>query len=217
MTICYKISLVAFLLIAHTKKLGRDSLESAGDPEIMRGASAVKDGTRCTLTLTRLTKLAASKLNIDWDDAKNLIRLDDAKMNFAATSGEAEWYQMISVKLPNSDSVGVPVAVDIDSLAQAEDTDYSTMTGTGFAELIETCGGNDVISASSFLFKDIKPRLKQAAGVSTTTVAEWPALLSRDAKRPTRIRSNGKYVDYTASKDGSGSRAPWRIFRQELN
>lgn len=109
---------VAILLVHHTRKIGKDSEAHAGDVEASRGASSLIGAARIAFTLARMSKETADKHGIDWHVGNRLLRLDDGKMNFSLKLAEAEWYEMVSVDLPNGDSVGVPVPFDISELAK---------------------------------------------------------------------------------------------------
>lgn len=112
---------VAILLVHHTRKVGRDSEVHAGDDEASRGASAFIAAARIAFTLARMSTDTAKEHNIDWELGNRLVRLDDGKMNFSVKSAEAEWYEMVSVVLPNGDSVGVPVPYDMSGQVEREE------------------------------------------------------------------------------------------------
>jgi RecA-family ATPase len=136
----------AILLIHHTRKIGNDSEAHAGDVEASRGASSLIGAARIAFTLSRMSKETAAKLGIDWRIGNRLVRLDDGKTNFTQKSEEAEWYQLVSVELPNDDAVGVPVPFDMSDInKQAEKlkaektTEQNEIRTTEIAEVVARC------------------------------------------------------------------------------
>ena len=107
----------AVLLVQHTKKSGSDSEAHAGDPEAMRGAGAMGNACRITLTLARMSEATAAGLGLDWAIGNRLLRRDDGKMNYALRAEDARWFYMHSVQIANGDLVGVPEPYDISSYA----------------------------------------------------------------------------------------------------
>ena len=103
-------------LIHHTRKAGGNSEQHAGDAEAARGASALINAARSASTLSRMSGQTAEDLNIDPQEARRLVRFDDAKANYALPDGVATWYKLESVVLPNGDEVGVHTPFDINGV-----------------------------------------------------------------------------------------------------
>jgi hypothetical protein len=73
----------------------------AGDADIGRGASSIRDAGRLVYTLTRMSEDEAKTFGIKPDERQLCIRLDSGKVNTARPSGEATWFKLIGVKLNN--------------------------------------------------------------------------------------------------------------------
>jgi hypothetical protein len=70
-----------------------------------RGAGALLAAVRSARVLNRMTKDEAA--GIDVDNYRLFFRIDNGKANLAPPSDAATWCQLVSVDLPNGDSVGV--------------------------------------------------------------------------------------------------------------
>jgi hypothetical protein len=86
----------AVWLIHHFRKGGL-----AGDAEAFRGASAISGAARCMHTLAKMTAEEAERLNVSEDDARYLVRRDNAKSNMAPL-GRATWLRLAGVTLGNA-------------------------------------------------------------------------------------------------------------------
>lgn len=216
--ICARTS-VAIFCVAHTRKTGGDSESHAGDIEALRGGKALSDGGRVALTAARMGSATAEKLNLDKEVASSLVRLDDAKMNFAPRDAEAMWIRLASHKLPNGDWVGVPELYDITPHEKAAEDLQSKhkMTASGFAELVEKTIGADIRGQSEFQFSSVKERMMQASGYGRAILERYVTLLSQNRSIPTRISTNsGGLIDYWIDKPNGAKTAPWTIHREEL-
>lgn len=112
---------VAVLLVAHTKKPSGASSESyAGNADAIRGASAIKDTARIALTLFRMTEKDGERFGIKAHERHRYLRLDDAKANLFLITPDAEWFRLESVDMPNGDSCGVMVPVQLVDAAESE-------------------------------------------------------------------------------------------------
>lgn len=89
----------AVVLIHHTRK---GSL--AGDPDSLRGASAIVGACRIVLTVTPMTAEEAVSLNIASDLRKRFFRVDSAKANYSPAT-DADWYELCEYELDNGDLV----------------------------------------------------------------------------------------------------------------
>lgn len=81
----------------HTKK----GLQTAGDADAGRGASAARDAGRLMYTLTRMSDQEGETFGIAAEERRLYVRLDSSKVNIAPPSGEATWFKLIGVRLEN--------------------------------------------------------------------------------------------------------------------
>ncbi|MBR0945551.1 AAA family ATPase [Bradyrhizobium liaoningense] len=81
----------------HTKK----GLQTAGDADAGRGASAARDAGRLMYTLTRMSDHEGETFGIPAEERRLYVRLDSSKVNIAPPSGEATWFKLIGVRLEN--------------------------------------------------------------------------------------------------------------------
>lgn len=104
---------VAIRAVHHTKKLGDDADSHAGDVEIARGASALKDAARVCHTLSLVSQNYANKHDISPHDRARLIRLDDAKTNFSLASYKPTFFYKRSIQIENGEWLGVPISYEL--------------------------------------------------------------------------------------------------------
>jgi hypothetical protein len=91
---------VAVDIPQHTKK----GLQTAGDADAGRGASATRDAGRLFYTLTRMAEDEAKQFGIPAEQRALYVRLDSSKVNIAPPSGEATWFKLVGVTLGNETS-----------------------------------------------------------------------------------------------------------------
>jgi hypothetical protein len=108
----------AAVLVAHHTRKAQASEDHAGDMDSGRGASALAAAARIAITVARMNKQTAEKLNIDWSIARHLRRIDDAKMNYAPAAEETTWFEMRDTRIANGEHVGVPVVFDMTGIAE---------------------------------------------------------------------------------------------------
>ncbi|MBK8974125.1 MAG: AAA family ATPase [Hahellaceae bacterium] len=194
----------AISLIHHTAKSGQDSEAHAGDANSGRGASSLKDAARCVDTLAKMNQDTASKLNIEPDERPRYIRLDNGKLNFALGLGDAQWFYMNSVKIPNGDFVGVPSPVELGHLFErSEQTDKrvkwsATMVAEAFNSLMPK-------GVDSVPFSDIKANFMSRYDIADRQAREKSTMISASEKEPTRIKVHSEYVDFWYSKEKATS------------
>lgn len=89
----------------------RKGTAEAGDSDLGRGASAMRDALRLGKTLTVMSKEEATGFDIKDTDRRRYIRYDDSKPNLAPAE-EAIWFHLVGVHLgngtkdyPNGDNV----------------------------------------------------------------------------------------------------------------
>ena len=93
---------MAVCVLHHTRK----GALSPGDPDSLRGASAIVGAARVVLTLNVMTEQEADAFGINVDERRSYFRLDGAKSNYAPVES-AEWFERIEVTLANGDVVAV--------------------------------------------------------------------------------------------------------------
>src|SRR5262249_7811971 len=82
----------------HTRKGSADP----GNAERGRGASATKDASRLTYTLTTMSTEEAKAFGIAEEERRLFIRMDSAKVNIAPPMGKAKWFRLVGVRLGNA-------------------------------------------------------------------------------------------------------------------
>jgi len=98
---------VAIRLIHHTRKDDEKGASSAGNIDIARGASSLKDACRVAHTLSNVDKKFIDKYAIDEVDAHRVVRLDDAKNNFSLANAQPICFYKQTVYLDNDEPLGV--------------------------------------------------------------------------------------------------------------
>ena len=84
--------------VLHHQPKGRGE---AGDPDRLRGASALRDGIRLLHTLTPMQEKEGKVFNLPEAKRRSLKRLDLAKTNLNAPAQHANWYSVVDVPLGN--------------------------------------------------------------------------------------------------------------------
>ena len=92
---------IAVVALHHVAK-GRSE---AGDADIGRGASALKDAARLGFTLTGMEQTEAAQCGIKESDRWSYVRFDSAKVNIAPRAENAKWLRLVSVNLENGTSI----------------------------------------------------------------------------------------------------------------
>ena len=94
----------AIHLVHHVRKDNGMGGASVADA---RGASALVDAARFVRRLQRMTADEARNAGIDEDQFWRYTREGDSKNNLSPPSADSTWRKLISIELPNGDSVGV--------------------------------------------------------------------------------------------------------------
>jgi hypothetical protein len=81
----------------HTRK----GLQTAGDADAGRGASATRDAGRLIYTLTRMNEAEGKQYGVPAEQRASYIRLDNGKVNIAPPSDQATWFKLVGVRLDN--------------------------------------------------------------------------------------------------------------------
>lgn len=91
----------------HTRKPPAGFVAVAGDINTARGAGALAGAVRAARTITPMSDKEAEGFGILPARRSWYVRVDDAKGNMSAPSGDAVWYERHSVELAQTDRVGV--------------------------------------------------------------------------------------------------------------
>jgi len=199
---------IAINIAHHTKKIGGDTEAHAGDAESGRGASSIKDAARAAVTIARMGKKTAEKLDIADEVRGDHIRMDVGKMNFAPHDSKANWFRIEAVILANRDSVGVPVPVNLDAqFAQAQDGRKKWTPETmamAVANLFP--GAEDQVP-----WANVKGRYMNEHGVGTSVAGNNITLLPQEGDAAIRVRGYEIWITRTALRNG------WMLHRKEVS
>lgn len=88
--------------VLHHARKGATAM--AGDPDSLRGASAIVGAARVVLTVLTMDEKEADKLGIPPEQRRLYFRLDGAKSNYAVVE-DAEWFQRVPYELANGETV----------------------------------------------------------------------------------------------------------------
>lgn len=91
---------ISLALVHHARKGGT----TPGDPDTLRGASAIVGAARIVLTVNTMAKEDAGALGIKEERRRDYFRVDDGKLNYARMT-EADWFEKVEHTLPNGDAV----------------------------------------------------------------------------------------------------------------
>jgi hypothetical protein len=190
----------AITLIHHTRKQQDTKGSSAGNADIARGASALKDAVRVVATLTPMSTVEAKAITFDAQKQSRHFRLDFAKQNFSPACVNAWWFRMESCLIDNGEHVGVPVPVNLkplfsNSVSKVKWSDLSV------AEALERIFGN----AASRDWKPLLPQFMTDNQVASTSAYGAIELLSEDPNKPTIINNGNEDLGYWRRKSPRGS------------
>lgn len=109
----------AVVLVHHTGKPPAAAPDSwTGSLSASRGASSLAGVARIMRTLFGMSERDAERLGIPPDQRHRWVRLDDAKANLSMASGQARWFERVSITIANGDEVGVLVPGDPAAFAE---------------------------------------------------------------------------------------------------
>jgi hypothetical protein len=206
----------AIKIIAHARKG-----HLAGDTDTMRGASAIRDGCRIVETLTTMTEDEAAKLNVDQSERRWLVRLDDAKANFAAPADQVTWFRRESVDLDNSDGtrpsdkVGVLRPFDISALARESQRQAEAANEQANVAIAEMIAGT--ITGTEMPLKDAADALAVALGRSGSVVRDKIAAAIPKAPAGRDVVIAGERIRLWIRRDGTYPTAPQTIVKQVIH
>lgn len=115
---------IAIVIVHHARK----GPQSPGDPDTLRGASAVVGAARVVLTCTVMSEEEAGTLNVPPDHRRSFFRVDGAKSNYAPLR-EAEWYERMEYDLANGDLVSAAVPWKAPTVALTTDLIETLLQG----------------------------------------------------------------------------------------
>lgn len=184
---------VAIRLVHHTRKNGNSHTNSAGDIEIARGASALKDGARVCHTLVSMTNKEADEYGVDKEAQQRLIRIDGAKMNFSLNKGTPNWFYKESVRINNGESVGVirPYQISLKikpDKPSAGDKSKKILHDIGYA-IIAMCGNEGGVVKGPKLSPIYENQIER----SSSTASNNFDLLPKGVSKSERLNLSGKY------------------------
>ena len=185
-------------LIHHTRKQDTKG-SSAGNADIARGASALKDAVRVVATLTPMSTVEAKAITFDAQKQSRHFRLDFAKQNFSPACVNETWFRMESCLIGNGEYVGVPIPVNLKPLF-SNSTSKVKWDDLSVAEALERIFGN----AASRDWKSLKPQFETDNQVCKTTSYNTIKLLSDDPNKPTVIDNGNEEISYWQSKPPGG-------------
>ena len=188
----------AITLIHHTRKQDTKG-SSAGNADIARGASALKDAVRVVATLTPMSKAEAQKLTFDDQKRSRHFRLDLAKQNFSPACVNETWFRMESCLIGNGEHVGVPVPVNLKPLFR-NSTSKVKWDDLLVAEALERLFGN----TSPIEWKSLQPQFETDNQVKSTAAYEAIRLVSDDPNKPTIINNGNEDIAYWRSRPPGG-------------
>lgn len=91
---------MAVIILHHTRK----GATTPGDPDAVRGASAVVGAARVVLTVCPMSEDEAARCGVQPDQRRRFFRVDSAKQNYAPIE-DAEWFQRVVHVLANGEEV----------------------------------------------------------------------------------------------------------------
>ncbi|MEY3703793.1 MAG: hypothetical protein RLZZ561_1413 [Pseudomonadota bacterium] len=98
----------AIILVHHTSKAGAGEVSAAS----ARGASALTSAARGVLVINKMAADAARAVGVPDGERWRYFSVQDDKHS-RAPAEEARWFEIVSVALPNGDSVGVATPWDV--------------------------------------------------------------------------------------------------------
>jgi len=98
---------IAMLVVHHTPKCNSNQSSGAGDVDMARGASSLKDAARVAHTLFPMSDSEAKEYGLHKSEQLRYVRLDDAKTNFSLKTAKPKWLYKKSVVIANGEEIGV--------------------------------------------------------------------------------------------------------------
>ena len=114
----------AIALVHHTSKAGSNS---GADMNSARGASSLVNAARIAHVLASMTEADADAFGIPEARRPWFMRLDNAKANLQAPAMRADWFEKVSVTLPNTDDVGTLQTAGLVDITKEKEQDIIDM------------------------------------------------------------------------------------------
>jgi hypothetical protein len=196
---------IAVDILHHTRKGGM----TAGDAEVARGASAIKDAARLAYTVTPMSEHEADVFGIKPEERRAYFRLDSAKVNIAPPSRDTRWFELVTVALGNANATypegdrahtvkpwlppALTAGLTVDLVnAILDDIDKGLPNGQRYSDG-PNAGDRDVVGAVQATCSDKSPQ--QCRKI----IAEWikqRILVRREYHDPVRRhKAKGLYVE----------------------
>lgn len=119
------------IMIGHHVSKPNGAASRAGDANSSRGAGAIINSARFAFTLSTPTEQDCDLYGIKKDERYDFVAMSDAKMNYAKAMARANWLVKRSVKLANTDEVGVLLPHDMEHTALVTQTMWATTIAAG--------------------------------------------------------------------------------------
>ncbi|MBA6385101.1 AAA family ATPase [Colwellia sp. BRX10-6] len=184
---------VAIFLVHHTRKDGDEADSRAGDVDVMRGASSLKDAARLCFTLAKMGKKTAKDHGID-DKAKNqLSRLDDAKNNFTLSDGKAKWFKMESVQIANGEWLGVPRSYDLPDAINGKEASSESKEHTTFSYIVRGVLSLKGPEGGAVKRPELMDQLSKESGHKNTKLGDDLQALPTGSSNARRVNVYGRF------------------------
>lgn len=135
---------VSVTLVHHSKKPPQAAGDSfAGSMDAGRGASALVNGVRISMTLFNMSKKDAERFGVPSTRSHLMVRLDDAKANLFLASPVAQWFERKSVRFASGEEYGVLQPVELIDRSGGE---VSAILNA-VADLVAVDGGGVTVNA----------------------------------------------------------------------
>ncbi len=95
---------MAVCILHHARKGGT----TPGDPDSLRGASAIVGAARVALTINVMTEQEADDLGVSKNVRRDYFRMDGAKINYARVQ-DADWFERVEYELDNGEGIAAAV------------------------------------------------------------------------------------------------------------
>jgi hypothetical protein len=199
---------VAINIAHHTRKVSGDAEAHAGDAEAGRGASAIKDAARAAVTIARMGKKTAEKLEIPDECRGDYIRMDVGKMNFAAHDSKANWYRIGQVVLANGDTVGVPKPFNLDQLFLSAEGSRKKWSAESVAVAVSSLFPTNKTQVP---WSDVKARFMEQHAISKSAAGEYITLLPQGDEAACRVGNYEIWITRSAPRNG------WMLHRKGVH
>ena len=130
-------------VVHHTRKKSKDG--ALTDMDMARGASALLSAARIGRNLNGMSEKDAESFILPLA-ASWYVRLDSTKANLASPSDYTQWFEKVSVDLPNGDPVGTLRPVELDRIGTGSKDD---VIRSRVIELVEENGGMILINQAA--------------------------------------------------------------------